>query len=54
LNSEFLVLQQNSGVYTIGDFMTKKEDLHVVKPMTNVDEGALSPQYAGLVRLSIN
>ncbi|XVF15516.1 hypothetical protein REPUB_Repub09cG0160600 [Reevesia pubescens] len=26
------------GVYTVGDFMTKKEDLHVVKPTTTVDE----------------
>ncbi|KAJ1381220.1 hypothetical protein SESBI_45309, partial [Sesbania bispinosa] len=27
-----------SGVYTVGDFMTKKEDLQVVKPTTPVDE----------------
>ncbi|XP_010270582.1 PREDICTED: CBS domain-containing protein CBSX1, chloroplastic-like [Nelumbo nucifera] len=27
-----------NGVYTVGDFMTKKEDLHVVKPNTTVDE----------------
>ncbi|XVF61213.1 hypothetical protein PTKIN_Ptkin08bG0112000 [Pterospermum kingtungense] len=27
------------GVYTVGDFMTRKEDLHVVKPTTTVDEG---------------
>ncbi|XP_062101937.1 CBS domain-containing protein CBSX1, chloroplastic-like [Humulus lupulus] len=27
-----------SGVYTVGDFMTKKDDLHVVKPTTTVDE----------------
>ncbi|XP_061341733.1 CBS domain-containing protein CBSX1, chloroplastic-like [Gastrolobium bilobum] len=27
-----------SGVYTVGDFMTKKEDLHVVNPTTSVDE----------------
>ncbi|KAH1113527.1 hypothetical protein J1N35_006905 [Gossypium stocksii] len=26
------------GVYTVGDFMTRKEDLHVVKPATTVDE----------------
>ncbi|KHG20558.1 CBS domain-containing CBSX1, chloroplastic -like protein [Gossypium arboreum] len=26
------------GVYTVGDFMTGKEDLHVVKPTTTVDE----------------
>ncbi|KAK7406522.1 hypothetical protein VNO78_08149 [Psophocarpus tetragonolobus] len=26
------------GLYTVGDFMTKKEDLHVVKPTTSVDE----------------
>ncbi|KAH0871772.1 hypothetical protein HID58_078794 [Brassica napus] len=28
-----------SGVYTVGEFMTKKDDLHVVKPTTTVDEG---------------
>ncbi|KAK7367558.1 hypothetical protein VNO80_09572 [Phaseolus coccineus] len=27
-----------SGLYTVGDFMTRKEDLHVVKPTTSVDE----------------
>ncbi|KAJ9177286.1 hypothetical protein P3X46_012521 [Hevea brasiliensis] len=27
-----------SGVYTVGDFMTRKEDLRVVKPTTTVDE----------------
>ncbi|KAL2906298.1 CBS domain-containing protein CBSX1 chloroplastic [Bienertia sinuspersici] len=27
-----------NGVYTVGDFMTKKEDLVVVKPSTTVDE----------------
>ncbi|GMI86465.1 CBS domain containing protein 1, CYSTATHIONE [BETA]-SYNTHASE DOMAIN-CONTAINING PROTEIN 2 [Hibiscus trionum] len=26
------------GVYTVGDFMTRKEELHVVKPTTTVDE----------------
>lgn len=25
-------------MYTVGEFMTKKEDLHVVKPTTTVDE----------------
>lgn len=28
----------NNGVYTVGDFMTKRENLHVVKPTTSVDE----------------
>ncbi|KAL9464279.1 hypothetical protein AB3S75_001974 [Citrus x aurantiifolia] len=28
----------SSGVYTVGDFMTTKEELHVVKPTTTVDE----------------
>lgn len=32
-------VQPKSGVYTVGDFMTRKEDLHVVKPTTTVDEG---------------
>ncbi|KAL3583755.1 hypothetical protein D5086_014816, partial [Populus alba] len=27
-----------NGVYTVGDFMTRKEDLQVVKPTTTVDE----------------
>ncbi|KAF9682376.1 hypothetical protein SADUNF_Sadunf05G0102600 [Salix dunnii] len=27
-----------SGVYTVGDFMTRKEELHVVKPTTTVNE----------------
>ncbi|XP_074582084.1 CBS domain-containing protein CBSX1, chloroplastic-like [Curcuma longa] len=31
-------LPKNNGLYTVGDFMTKKEDLHVVKPNTSVDE----------------
>ncbi|TVU06659.1 hypothetical protein EJB05_49883, partial [Eragrostis curvula] len=29
---------QSSGIYTVGDFMTKREELHVVKPTTSVDE----------------
>ncbi|GJN12907.1 hypothetical protein PR202_ga31232 [Eleusine coracana subsp. coracana] len=29
---------QNNGGYTVGDFMTKKENLYVVKPSTSVDE----------------
>jgi CBS domain-containing protein len=28
----------NNGIYTVGDFMTKKEELHTVKPTTTVDE----------------
>lgn len=32
-------LQQSNGVYTVGDFMTKREDLHTVKPTTTVEEG---------------
>lgn len=32
-------MQPRSGQYTVGDFMTRKEDLHVVKPTTSVDEG---------------
>ncbi|XP_077211569.1 CBS domain-containing protein CBSX1, chloroplastic-like [Tasmannia lanceolata] len=27
-----------NGLYTVGDFMTKKEDLHAVKPSTTIDE----------------
>lgn len=34
-----ICLQPSSGVYTVGDFMTTKEELHVVKPTTTVDEG---------------
>ncbi|KAJ1256830.1 hypothetical protein BS78_K296300 [Paspalum vaginatum] len=29
---------QSSRSYTVGDFMTKREELHVVKPATSVDE----------------
>jgi hypothetical protein len=39
----FLPLQQSNGVYTVGDFMTKRGNLHVVKPSTSVDEGTLLP-----------
>lgn len=37
----FLVcwFQQQNGAYTVGDFMTKKEALYVVKTTTSVDEG---------------
>lgn len=34
-----MFIQSNNGIYTVGDFMTKKEDLHTVKPTTTVDEG---------------
>lgn len=33
-------MQPRSGVYTVGDFMTRREDLHAVKPTTTVDEGS--------------
>uniref|UniRef100_A0A7N0TVT1 CBS domain-containing protein n=1 Tax=Kalanchoe fedtschenkoi TaxID=63787 RepID=A0A7N0TVT1_KALFE len=29
---------QRSSVYTVGDFMTRKEELHVVKPSTTVED----------------
>ncbi|XP_050128282.1 CBS domain-containing protein CBSX1, chloroplastic-like [Malus sylvestris] len=29
---------EKTGVFTVGDFMTRREDLHVVKPTTAVDE----------------
>ena len=35
----YIGLQSKNAVYTVGDFMTKKEDLQVVKPTTTVDEG---------------
>ncbi|XP_042473503.1 CBS domain-containing protein CBSX1, chloroplastic-like [Zingiber officinale] len=31
-------LPQSNDVYTVSDFMTKKEDLHIVKPNTSVDK----------------
>ncbi|CAI0430269.1 unnamed protein product [Linum tenue] len=31
-------MQPKNGVYTVGDFMTKKDELRVVKPTTTVDE----------------
>ncbi|KAJ7952832.1 CBS domain-containing protein CBSX1, chloroplastic [Quillaja saponaria] len=37
-SSTLMANSPRSGVYTVGDFMTKKEDLHVVKPTTTVDE----------------
>ncbi|KAK4491120.1 hypothetical protein RD792_001844 [Penstemon davidsonii] len=33
-----ITLQPREEVYTVGDFMTRKEHLHVVKPTTTVDE----------------
>ncbi|KAL0348341.1 UNVERIFIED_CONTAM: CBS domain-containing protein CBSX1, chloroplastic [Sesamum angustifolium] len=33
-----VILQPREGIYTVGDFMTTKEHLHVVKPTTTVDE----------------
>jgi len=39
-----LLVQQSNGVYTVGDFMTRKENLHVVKPTTSVDEGTSTSQ----------
>lgn len=33
------MFQPRSGTYTVGDFMTKKEELHFVKPTTTVEEG---------------
>ncbi|KAK3416255.1 hypothetical protein EUGRSUZ_H01700 [Eucalyptus grandis] len=36
-----------SSVYTVGDFMTRKEDLHVVKPYTTVDEGISEYHVSG-------
>ncbi|CAI9276757.1 unnamed protein product [Lactuca saligna] len=35
-------VQPKSGVLIVGDFMTKKEELHVVKPTTTVDEALKS------------
>ncbi|KAI4963777.1 hypothetical protein ZWY2020_035676 [Hordeum vulgare] len=32
------VVVEAGGAYTVGDFMTKREHLHVVKPSTSVDE----------------
>jgi hypothetical protein len=39
-----LLVQQSNAVYTVGDFMTRKENLHVVKPTTSVDEGTSPSQ----------
>uniref|UniRef100_A0A804NQ45 CBS domain-containing protein n=2 Tax=Zea mays TaxID=4577 RepID=A0A804NQ45_MAIZE len=35
------VAGQSTGSYRVGDVMTKREELHVVKPTTSVDDGAL-------------
>ncbi|KAL1316223.1 CBS domain-containing protein CBSX1, chloroplastic [Arachis ipaensis] len=37
-NSTLTANSRRGGYYTVGDFMTKKEELHVVKPTTTVDE----------------
>jgi len=37
------VFQAKNGGYTVGDFMTPRQNLHVVKPSTSVDDG----NYAG-------
>ena len=34
-------LQHRNGTYRVGDFMTKKEHLHVVTPTTPIDEGII-------------
>jgi len=39
LRVAFLPSQRENGTYTVADFMTKKQDLHVVKTTTTVDEG---------------
>lgn len=39
--TRYVDLQHRNGTYRVGDFMTKKEHLHVVKPTTPVDEGIL-------------
>ncbi|XP_073119114.1 CBS domain-containing protein CBSX1, chloroplastic isoform X2 [Henckelia pumila] len=33
-----LTAKPRNGVFTVGDFMTKREDLHVVKPTTTVNQ----------------
>lgn len=38
-NELLFISQPRDGHYTVGDFMTGKEDLHVVKPTTKVGEG---------------
>lgn len=43
--------QPRNGNYTVGDFMTKKDNLHVVKPTTTVDEGM--GKYWGFILLNI-
>lgn len=39
--TRYVDLQHRNGTYRVGDFMTKKEHLHVVKPTTPVDEGII-------------
>ncbi|KAF8404986.1 hypothetical protein HHK36_009881 [Tetracentron sinense] len=38
-----------NGIYKVGDFMTRKEDLHVVKTTTTVDEAFVSTALEALV-----
>lgn len=41
----FFNFQPREGIYTVGDFMTTRERLHVVKPTTTVDEGTADALY---------
>lgn len=46
LNLSLINLQSKNGALTVGDFMTRREDLHVVKPTTTVDEGIVGRSEA--------
>lgn len=45
-------MQPRSRVYTVGEFMTRKEDLQVVKPTTSVDEGTYHTQVYQIYLMS--
>lgn len=34
-------VQEKNGIHVVGDFMTPRKDLRVVKPTTTVDEGTI-------------
>jgi CBS domain-containing protein len=46
-----LLVQHSNGVYTVGDFMTGRDNLHVVQPSTPVDQGTCPYRVTLVVHL---
>ena len=49
LRVALLPSQRGNGTYTVADFMTKKQDLYVVKTTTTVDEGTSTSMLYALL-----